>query len=233
MEIDELVKLVSKNYMQFYMKTGSDHIATRSSQLNLLRLLYEYNPERILDWGAGIGTTTSLCLMFESSCKIDAFERDSWCIQQFRINVPNFRGQILQQLTNSNYDFLIIDDEISRREINKLLRFKKTKIIFVEGWRNRTVGHLSKRLLKHGFAAEYIRSNSQLHLFGENDWEKSGSWFVLDYRGFHPKVLTSWVKRLPKTREDKEVFKEFYFWIGRNIRISSRVASIRDFIRRI
>lgn len=228
MEIKEGTRIVSQIFKEFSAREGSQHIATRSSMFNVLRLLDAHKPSSILDWGAGIGTITSLCLTVTNS-KIDVFERDEWCREKFRTNVPSFTGRVFLELECPKYDFVIVDDDITRRQIHSILRFKGLKVVFIEGWRNRTVGHFSKRLLVHGFAGTFTRSESQLHLFGEGDkWEKSGSWFILEHKGIHPDVFISWIRRWRSTREGREVIKEFYFWLGRSIRPHSRLSKIRS-----
>lgn len=232
MQIEKGIQLVQENFGNFINKDGSEHIATLSSQINLYRLLKSYEPNQILDWGGGIGTLTKLCLEVVDKAKIHVFERNEWCIGEFNKNIPNFKGFIVKELNYANYDFVIIDDDISRSEIHKILSFPGLKVIFVEGWRNRTVGHISKRAVLHGFSAKFFRSKSQLFLFGRGEeWEKSGSWFVFEHKGFHLDVLRSWIIRWRITKEGKEVIKEFYYWIGRLIRPSSRIKSLKTFLK--
>lgn len=232
MQIEEGIQVVQENFRNFIEKDGSKHIATLSSQINLYRLLKSYEPNLILDWGGGIGTLTKLCLEVVEKANIDVFERNEWCIGEFNKNIPNFRGSILKELNSANYDFVIIDDDISRAQIHKILSFPGLKVIFVEGWRNRTVGHISKRAVLHGFSAKFFRSKSQLFLFGRADeWEKSGSWFVMEHKGIHLDVLMSWISRWRSTREGKEVIKEFYYWIGRMMRPASRIKSLKTLFK--
>lgn len=163
---DPAVEVVQEIYDAYVAKPGSEHIATLSSLLNLYKLLAQYKPKMCLDWGAGIGTTASLSLKVSKEARVDVYERNEWCREQLIKNVPHFTGDIFTFAPSGAYDFLIIDDDISRREIRKLLSNGKLRIIFIEGWRNRTVGQFSKRLPFYGFSATYVRSSSHLHLFG-------------------------------------------------------------------
>jgi hypothetical protein len=117
-------------------------------------------------------------------------------------------------------------------EIHKLLRGKDLSLIFVEGWRNRTIGHISKRLPLFGFSAEFIRARSRLSEFGirdlqRRDFEKAGAWFVLSKQSTKENYL-SWLRRLAATSEFNELVKEFYYWLRRILSIRSRVKKVID-----
>ena len=228
-----LSDIAQQNYNHFKQLEGSKHIATFSSQLNLLEVIEKYDIKNALDWGAGIGTITNL-LMISTDCYITAYELNEWCRDQFKKNLT-----LTKRIELSNkfpllaqYDLIVIDDDISRKQIKKLVRGRKTKIIFIEGWRNKTVGHVSLALLLSSSSAQFKRSASRLEEFDlyskkGTRIEKSGSYFIVcaEKRQIWLALL-SWINRLEKTNEFKELLKELYFWISRTLAVRSRIKKL-------
>lgn len=233
MTILSLHKIAYENYIHFSKLEGSDHIATFSSQLNLLEAINGLEIKKALDWGAGIGTISNL-LAKNKDCLITAYELNIWCQNQFTRNLEQKK---LFKLTGEfpldfDYDLIVIDDDINRGQIIKLLNNRTLKVVFVEGWRNKTVGHISFGLLLRGKTAQFKRCSSRLlefDLHGKNGTrvEKAGAYFII---GVEKKsfllALNSWLNRLQATSEFKEFFKEIYFWIGRKIAVRSRLGKM-------
>jgi hypothetical protein len=235
-EIEKLSEFCKSNLSRFQSLEGSEHIATFSSQLNLASIIVDAKARNVLDFGTGIGTLVPLILQF-SEAKIYAVEKNAWCQSKFKENMSDVsfseksRIELHSQIPFIDFDLVIIDDDISRREIHKLLRGKDLSFIFVEGWRNRTIGHISKRLPLFGFSAEFVRGKSRLSEFGlkdslGRDMEKAGSWFLLS-RKKPLENLLSWINRINETDEIKELLKEFYFWLRRKLSIRSRLGRLK------
>lgn len=235
-EIEKLSEFCKSNVSRFQSLEGSEHIATFSSQLNLASIIVDAKCKNVLDFGTGIGTLVPLILQF-SEAKIYAVEKNAWCQSKFKENMSDVsfseksRIELHSQIPFQDFDLVIIDDDISRREIHKLLRSKDLSFIFVEGWRNRTIGHISKRLPLFGFSAEFARGKSRLSEFGLKDllgreMEKAGSWFLLS-RKKPLENLLSWINRINETDEIKELLKEFYFWLRRKLSIRSRLGRLK------
>lgn len=215
-----------ENFKFFESKPGSDHIATFSSQLNLLEVLIENGCDSVLDFGSGIGTLTKLVQSLGIK-KIYSYERSEWCKLQAQRNLQPFSPIYVSDLSLlPSIEGIFIDDEISRKQIHQLLRQKHLKLIFIEGWRNKTASQVSHRLVLHGYAAAFRRGTVG---WNEN-WtfsseltrnEKAGCWFILRRRN---KILatTSWLARIHATGEFKEIIKELYFWFARTVRLRSR-----------
>jgi hypothetical protein len=229
-----LQKIAHDNYIYFKQLEGSNHIATFSSQLNLLETIKNYEIKKALDWGAGIGTISNL-LSKNKDCQVIAYELNSWCRNQFTRNLV---GKNSITLTNelpldSDFDLIVIDDDITRRQISKLLRSRRLKVVFVEGWRNKTVGNLSFGLLLKGKSSQFKRCASRLLEFdlqGKNGTrvEKSGSYFIISAeKNSFPLALISWINRLNKTNEFEEFLKEIYYWIARTLAVRSRIDKLR------
>jgi len=228
-----LSDVAQQNFNHFKQLEGSKHIATFSSQLNLLEVILKHDIKNALDWGAGIGTITNL-LILSKDCNVTAYELNEWCRDQFKKNLKLIeRIELSNQFPlDSKYDLIVIDDDISRRQIRQLLSGGKTKVIFIEGWRNKTVGHVSLALLLNSFPAQFKRCASRLEEFDlyskkGTRIEKSGSYFIVCAEKKQIWLsLSSWMKRLKKTNEFKEILKELYFWISRTLAVRSRIKKL-------
>jgi hypothetical protein len=226
-----LPELAFSNYQLFKSKIGSAHIATFSSQLNLIELLEQNECQSVLDYGSGIGTLTKLMEEIGIPC-IYGYERSNWCREQAISNLYPISPKYLNSLTeNVAFQAICIDDEISRRQIVQVLRQAKLKIIFIEGWRNKTAAQVSRRLLIYGFTASFTRGEARWDsgwAFNKNlnSEEKAGCWFVIEKRAYYPALL-SWTRRVSKTSEFNELLKEFYFWIRRLLSIRKRLQKYR------
>lgn len=236
-EIEKLSEFCKSNVSRFQSLEGSEHIATFSSQLNLASIIVDAKARNVLDFGTGIGTLVPLILQF-SEAKIYAVEKNAWCQSKFKENMSNVssseksRIELHSQIPFIDFDLVIIDDYISRIEIHKLLRGKNLSLIFVEGWRNRTIGHISKRLPLFGYSAEFIRGKSRLSEFGiidlqGRDFEKAGSYFILSRQSAKENYL-SWLRRLTSTSEFNELLKEFYYWLRRILSVRARIKKVID-----
>jgi hypothetical protein len=225
--------IAQQNFNHFKQLEGSKHIATFSSQLNLLEVILKFDIKNALDWGAGIGTITKL-LILSKDCDVTAYESNAWCRDQFKKNLElNERIELSNKFPlDPKYDLIVIDDDISRKQIRQLLKEGKTKVIFIEGWRNKTVGHVSLALLLNRFPAQFKRCASRLEEFDlyskkGTRIEKSGSYFIVFAEKKHIWLsLLSWVKRLKKTNEFRELFKELYFWVSRVLAVRSRIKKL-------
>ena len=232
---NHLADFVGKNFDSFKTKEGSQHIATFSSQLNFLENFCKLDVSNILDFGSGIGTFVPIMLTF-SKAQIVAVEKNAWCMEQFEINMsqsfPDFKTRVhlVSEIISAQYDIVVIDDDISRKELHMLLKSRRLKYIFIEGWRNRTVSHISKRLPFFGYSAEFVRGNSRLQDFsrlGKHGIhrEKAGSWFLLEQTSLVVGIY-SWIIRLHKTKEITKTFKEFFYFVLRKLNIRQRFTKL-------
>jgi hypothetical protein len=205
--------------------------------LNFVEQLVRLKPETVFDYGTGIGTFIPIILN-NSNASIYAVEKNEWCRNGFTriILNDNFtsasRVTLLDAPPILEFDIVIIDDEISRSEIHKILMSRKLQLIFIEGYRNHTVGHISKRLLLFGYTAEFYRGSSRLleaRRLGKrsSEIEKAGSYFLLS-PGKPLGNISSWLARVNQTNEFSEIFKEFYFWVNRLLSIRSRFRKFRN-----
>jgi hypothetical protein len=207
--------IVQSNFDRFKSYEGSDHIATRSSQINMLTLLESIKPREILEFGAGIGTLTALALE-NSEANITAVEKNKWCLEQFAVhNLPNNRIMLTQSMPMSNhYDFYIIDDAISINEVCKIFDGKKKSfIVFIEGKRSSTVAKLSFYSIFYKYSSVYIKFPSRLDLFEESSSEKGGSYFHF-FKSPLMGVIFSYFRRFKKTKE----LQHFYYYIRNRIK---------------
>lgn len=229
--IKDFPELAFYNYKFFKSKNGSAHIATFSSQLNLIELLNKYKCHSVLDYGSGIGTVTKL-LKTVGVTSIFCFERSEWCKVEAAVNLHPYTPQYVSGLSESvAFEAICIDDEITRSQISQVLKQDKLKVIFIEGWRNKTAAQVSRRLLIYGYAASFSRGTARF----DSEWdfneslrgeEKAGCWFVIDKQAFHVAFL-SWARRVSKTSEFNELLKEFHFWFRRSLSIRSRLKKYR------
>jgi hypothetical protein len=214
------VELVDHNHALFHSLPGSKHIANKSSQLNLLLLSQKISPQYILDYGAGIGTFTSLMLV-GTKANIVAVEINSWCRNQFLKNITDRnRVQLYSSIPKSEYfDLVIIDDTIGLKDSLRLMR--NTGCIFIEGYRNTTVAKFSLGLFILFFESYFERGVSKHSLFKSNIIEKSGSFFIIS-KSTPLDSFKSWRQRISLTFE----VYEFYFWLRRK-------SYLPDFVVRI
>lgn len=222
-----LPELTFSNYQYFKSKNGSAHIATFSSQLNLVELLKSTECNSILDYGSGIGTVAKLMETI-GIAEIFCFERSEWCKEQAINNLHPTTPQYIYELTGRvGFEAVCIDDEISRKQISQMLKEKKLRVIFIEGWRNKTASQVSRRLFVHGYTATFNRGAARLN----SEWtfnkslrtqEKAGCWFIIEKQSLHLAFL-SWTRRVSRTGEFKELFKEFYFWFRRLLSVRMRL----------
>jgi hypothetical protein len=226
-----LPELAFSNYQLFKSKIGSAHIATFSSQLNLIELLEQNKCQSVLDYGSGIGTLTKLMEKIGIT-SIYSYEQSDWCREQAIANLYPIAPKYLNDLSEKvAFEAICVDDEISRRQIVQVLRQEKLKVIFIEGWRNKTAAQVSRRLLMYGYAASFTRGTTRQDsgwAFSKNlrTEEKAGCWFVIEKKAFHLAFL-SWVRRVSKTSEFSELLKEFYFWVRRSLSIRKRLRKYR------
>ena len=232
----EVPNLVAKNFDTFAQLEGSQHIATFSSQINLAECLVNFEFKQILDYGSGIGTLVPILLKLTDG-KICAVEKNKWCREQFNSNLRTLEGKNIQRINLVSeidfkpFDAVIIDDEISRKDIGGLLKNTNLKFIFIEGYRNKTVGQISKRLPFFGFSGKFIRCKSRLQEHQRTDKarrieEKAGAYFILS-RCHKVGNFKSWLKRINATREIQEVGKELYFWLRRTLSIRKRLINLK------
>lgn len=113
-----LSDIAQQNYNHFKQLEGSEHIATFSSQLNLLEVIEKHDIKSALDWGAGIGTITNL-LMVSTDCYVTAYELNEWCRDQLKKNLTLTKRIELSDKFPllAQYDLIVIDDDISRKQI--------------------------------------------------------------------------------------------------------------------
>jgi|688.fasta_scaffold282834_2 hypothetical protein len=238
MKENKVLQLALNNYNKFAQLEGSDHIATISSQINLIELLVKFPPKVVLDWGSGIGTLSKLVLEASNS-KVVSFERNQWCRDQYLLNLGEDPRLELVSVEPIKYTFdtIIIDDDILRRQIKHLLENKLLSVIFIEGWRNRTVAHVSIQILLNGRSAKFYRCDSRLKEYNllskhGSKIEKSGSYFLIENNKTRINSVYSWVLRVGRTKEFGEVYKEFYFWIGKTLNPTRRISVILNFIKK-
>jgi hypothetical protein len=238
MKENKVLQLALSNYNKFVQLEGSDHIATISSQINLIELLIKFPPKLVLDWGSGIGTLSKLLLEVSNS-KVVSFERNQWCRDQYLLNLGgNPRLELVSvEPIKYTFDTIIIDDDISLKQIKHLLENKLLGIIFIEGWRNRTVAHFSIQLLLNGRSAKFYRCDSRLedyNLLSKHGTkiEKSGSYFLIENHKTRINSIYSWVLRMGKTKEFREVCKAFYFWLGKTVNPARRISGILSYFKK-
>lgn len=243
MRESELAGIVHEVYHSFKNKDGSQHIATFSSLFTLAELLDEFQPENFCDFGAGIGTLSSLAACL-NVLEINAVERNSWCQSQMSTNVNPTYYKMFSNLESINLNscvFIAIDDDINRSELWKIVSSKRMRIIFIEGWRNKTVAQLSRRLFFRKKRASFRRSSSKEEFLKylecgacnlQVPGEKAGSYFLLG-AGDANSYFGSWISRMKETREWNEFLKAIFFFFGRKIAPRQRVKNFAIFLERL
>jgi hypothetical protein len=192
--------IANSNFLRFKSYEGSAHIATESSQENLLTILKSLQLKDILDFGAGIGTLSALALD-NSKANICAVEKNKWCFDQFTAHLlPSNRITLTSAIPiNKHYDLYIIDDSVSVREVCKIFKGgKKTFVVFIEGRRSSTITKFSFFSIFYKYSGLYVVGESRLDLYGNSLREKAGSTFYFSKNSLMA-VILSYFKRFKKT----------------------------------
>ena len=201
----KIADIALDNFNTFKKFEGSDHIATVSSQINLLEILRTHQVDQVMDFGAGIGTLTSLVIK-HTNVNLTAIEKNEFCIKQFtKHNLPNNRITLLGKIPRyGNFDLVIIDDAIKTSEIFRLFYAAKNVIVFIEGRRSSTIARLSFYSIFFRMIRKFQYCPSRLNLFGSNEIEKGGSSFVFN-KGTLLKTVITWMQQLRKTGELNQI----------------------------
>ena len=197
---ESIKSIANSNFLRFKSYEGSEHIATESSQENLLTILKSLQPEDVLDFGAGIGTLSALVLD-NSKANICAVEKNKWCSDQFTAHMlPSNRITLTQAIPiNKHFDLYIIDDSISIGEVCKIFKGgKKTFALFIEGRRSSTIAKFSFFSIFYKYSCLYVVGESRLDLYGNSLIEKAGSTFYFSKNSL-PATILSYFKRFKKT----------------------------------
>lgn len=161
-------ELASAIYRQFVELPGSEHIATEFALTYLSRLLFEAEPKRVLEVGAGIGTITKLLLAHPCLVEhIISTEGNEFCLSALANNIgPGYgdRWRVVRAVDDildaQTYDLVIFDGYSGVDQIYRLLG--AGTICFVEGIRHPIREGLNRHLSDRNMAcifSSYIRPN--------------------------------------------------------------------------
>jgi len=208
----ETKDIALNNFNLFKKFEGSEHIATISSQINILEILKKYPIYSVMDFGAGIGTLSNLIIK-NTNVNLTAIEDNPFCIAQFSKHIlPNKRVNLLNEIPRNNeFDFVIIDNAIQTRDIFRLFRDSKQVIVFIEGRRSSTVTRLSFLSIFFRLSRRFYHCESRLNLFGSKEIEKGGSYFIFT-KSTLLSTISTWLSQFRETGELNEI-KVFLFKI--------------------
>jgi hypothetical protein len=163
-----------------------------------MEILRTYKVDQVMDFGAGIGTLTSLVIK-NTNANLTAIEKNEFCIKQFtKHNLPNNRITLLDEIPrHSNFDLAIIDGAIQAREILRLFYGSKNIIVFIEGRRSSTIARLNFYSIFFRLNRKFQYCPSRLNLFGSSEIEKGGSYFIFN-KDTLLKTIFTWMQQLKK-----------------------------------
>ncbi|MGX7668106.1 hypothetical protein [Flavobacterium pedocola] len=136
----EIKNLAVENYKHFCSLEGSDYIASEFALATILQLISRFKAKKILELGMGIGSVSDTVLKFNKKNNLgihySGTEKNEFCLAALKNNVEEYESIFLfselNQVTNKDFDFVIIDglDE-SLKNIKDYCG--KHAILFVEG----------------------------------------------------------------------------------------------------
>ena len=135
-------------YRRFATRPGSEHIATWRALACLSALVGLRQPERVLEFGPGIGTITYLLLSTFPKLTVVGLETNPFCLTQLDRNIPDELKPRLTVITDRKaplvgaFDLIVIDGRLPKGDDWPFLR--RGTLCFVEGNR----AHQSASLLK-------------------------------------------------------------------------------------
>jgi len=176
-KIRKLKKEATDAAKMFFLKNGSERIAGVNSLQFLLEMLRTDKPDKIAEFGAGIGTMDWFCLTY-SNCVIDLYEDNEFCIGELKKNLTGFelRYKIYSSQENfnstfNNYDLVIVDGHWDKN-FKIFIKNTELKKIYFEGKRRKAQLAFLK-LLRNKYIIKYYRID-------EYNSEKSGYCMVLE-----------------------------------------------------
>ncbi len=145
-------------YRRFAVRPGATHIATAGALAHLAAVLRQYPINAVLEYGAGIGTITYLLLTYPD-CKrtVVSIERDSFCLDQLRQNIPEEmrpRLTVASESPRDYFDLVIIDGKFPLGADRPLLR--QGTICFVEGTRSNFRASFEEDMRTTGLTLDFV-----------------------------------------------------------------------------
>lgn len=158
--------LARATFEQFADRPGAQHIATEFALTYLSALLRTLQPTSVLEFGAGIGTITSMLL--EHPCGIEhvtCTEDNAFCLEQLDANLRPEQRERLMLIKepgrlgeiDRNFDLIIFDGEFGISE--KLHVLDDRVACFIEGARTRTRKAVNQHLAGRGLACNFTNYN--------------------------------------------------------------------------
>lgn len=139
-------------FKKFSNLEGNQHICTENALIGILKVLNDYKPARVLEFGIGIGCMTYGILKWIKSqngnCAYYGTEDNDFCINALNQNLKEFKdepyfkwGESFESDTSTLYDLVIIDGPANIE--NGLRNLAKGGIIFIEGYRENQIKVIS------------------------------------------------------------------------------------------
>lgn len=123
-------------YQRFARLPGSQHIASANAVNALRWAVRRWQPQRVLEIGAGIGTLTTTLLGAQPASAIIATEPDSFCRARLieNLGVDRDRVRLLEHVdqipTGEEFDLIVLD---GGEQLSYEQRLALQGVIFVEG----------------------------------------------------------------------------------------------------
>jgi hypothetical protein len=147
-----------KVYRRFAARPGATHIATAGALAHLAAVLRCYPINAALEFGAGIGTITYLLLTYpEPNRAVVSIERDTFCLDQLRKNIPEeMRSRLIvtSDSPRNYFDLVVIDGKFPLGADRPL--FRQGTICFVEGTRAKCRTSLAEDMKTTGLSLHLV-----------------------------------------------------------------------------
>ena len=198
-------ELAAMIYDIFKKKPGAQHIASRFALAHLSRILSAKRPQKILELGAGIGTTTYLlCHHPHKPERIVVTEENDFCLEQLHRNINERcinRIEIIENPKNisfisEKFDLIIFDSSHDEIDVTRLI--KEGAICFVEGSRKPTREVLQRRLQQIGLRCNFDNHSQGRKIIHVTTKKKKILRISIPKIKFFKKIKGCWIGRVER-----------------------------------
>ena len=192
--------LARETFERFSARPGAQHIATEFALTYLSALLRTRRPSSVLEFGAGIGTITSMLLDHPSGIEhVTCTEDHPFCLEQLDQNLRPEQKERLRLIKEKgrlgdidrDFDLIIFDGEFGAFE--KLQFLDDRVACFIEGARTRTRDAIDRHLADRSLACHFTNYNRGRKLMSMSWRKKRRFGMPLPKLRFNKVVKGCWV----------------------------------------
>lgn len=163
--------LAREVHTQFALKPGARHISSEFALAYLSALVREIKPRRVLEFGAGIGTISSLLLRHSYAIeKVTATESNAFCVEQLQRNIERehtarfelLKPDAIVNTIKKHFDLVVIDGSVSTSDLKHL---GPGTTCFIEGSRRATRREIESAMRKRHLRCSFVNYHRGIKYF--------------------------------------------------------------------